>query len=252
LSADDATRVLWDDPDGGVVLGAPDGTGAIAAVTRGAFGFVRLLAVDPAVRRRGHGRALLAAATAWLADAGATEVYTGGEAPFYLWPGVDVQSAAALSFFEASGYARLGAEMNMTCSAEHRVDPPAGITVARVGDGGPVLSFVETHWANWIAEAERAIAQGTCFAATDQAGDVVGFIGHSVNRAGWLGPMGTDPTRRHGGVGTALVAAVCADARAAGRATVEIAWVGPVGFYVKAVGAVVTRTFIRMRSRISR
>ena len=33
---------------------------------------------------------------------------------------------------------------------------------------------------------------------------------------------------------------------------VDVAWTGPVGFYAKAVGAVVSRTFVRMRSRISR
>jgi GNAT superfamily N-acetyltransferase len=215
-------------------------------------GFIRLLAVHPEDRRNGRARVLLDAATGWLRDAGAADIYTGGEAPFYLWPGVDVRAADAVSFFEAAGYARLGAEMNMTCAADHRADPPTGVEVRRVIEGAPVLAFVGRHWPNWRAEAERAVGLGTCFAATDAAGNVVGFIGHSVNRAGWLGPIGTDPARQHGGVGSALVAAVCADARDAGRDSVEIAWVGPVGFYVKAVGAVVSRTFLRMRSRISR
>jgi predicted N-acetyltransferase YhbS len=112
---------------------------------------------------------------------------------------------------------------------------------------------VGANWPNWVAEAQRGVELGTCFRATDSSsGEIVGFIAHSVNRVGWLGPMGTVPTRQGGGVGTALVAAVCADARTAGRAEVEVAWVGPVGFYAKAVGAVVSRAFVRMRSRSSR
>jgi GNAT superfamily N-acetyltransferase len=257
LASADATRVLWADPDGGVVLGPADGSAAISVIVRHGIGFVRFLAVAPERRRRGVATALLEAGRDWLSGQGASDdVVVGAEAPFYLWPGVDTRWTEALSFFEAAGFARAGVEMNMTCSAAHMADPPAGVGIGRVSadddSAAACLAFVGQHWPNWVAEAQRGIDLGTCFLALDDDGEAVGFIAHSVNRVGWLGPMGTDPVKQRGGVGTALVAAVCADARAAGRDAVEVAWVGPVGFYVKAVGAVVSRTFVLMRSRSSR
>lgn len=249
LTVEDATRVLWDDA-GGFVLGPSDGSAAIAGIKRGDRGFVRCVAVAAGRRRAGTATALLRAAEDRLAT---STLYVGGEAPFYLWPGVDAMCTDALAFFEARGFLRAGVELNMTCPAAHVAAPPPGICIDRVADGGRAIEFVRAQWPHWVPEAERAIELGTCFVATEgDDGGVVGFIGHSVNRRGWLGPMGTVPVKQGGGVGTALVAAVCADARAAGRTSVEIAWVGPVGFYAKAVGAVVSRAFVRMRSRSSR
>ena len=245
LDEGDAARVLWGD---GFVMGSDDGSAVIAGVERYGIGFIRALAVDAGHRRKGLGTSLLEAAVGRL---GTSDVVVGGEAPFYLWPGVDARWTEALAFFEARGFARVGVELNMTCSASHTAEPPSGVSVTRVDNADAVLAFVGASWPNWVDEARRAVELGTCFVATDSA-EVVGFIGHSVNRVGWLGPMGTVPLRQGGGVGTALVAAVCADARAAGRDEVEIAWVGPVGFYAKAVGAVVSRAFVRMRSRSSR
>jgi GNAT superfamily N-acetyltransferase len=90
---------------------------------------------------------------------------------------------------------------------------------------------------------QQAGAEGD--GAGDGAGDVegvarraVGFACHSVNRAGWFGPTGTDPARRGAGVGHALLAEVCRDAMVAGYADVEISWIGPMRFYAKAGGAV--------------
>jgi GNAT superfamily N-acetyltransferase len=54
--------------------------------------------------------------------------------------------------------------------------------------------------------------------------------------------MATDPARRHRGVGSAVLAAVCADLAARGHATGEIAWVSNLRFYGKC-GATVSRVF---------
>jgi hypothetical protein len=71
----------------------------------------------------------------------------------------------------------------------------------------------------------------------------VGFACHSVNRAGWIGPMATDPRWGRGGIGASLLSALCQDLMIAGRRDAEIAWVGPVGFYAKTAGAAVSRVF---------
>ena len=103
------------------------------------------------------------------------------------------------------------------------------------------------EWSGWEAEMLRAIEQGCCHVAIADADPpdtpALGFACHSVNRAGWIGPMGTDPTRQHGGVGSALLGQLCRDLQAAEFSHAEIAWVGPVSFYAKAAGARVSRVF---------
>jgi GNAT superfamily N-acetyltransferase len=259
LSAEELLACCWDDP-AAAVLGDDDGYGAVGVVTR-AFGdavagFVVVLAVAPVAQGDGRGRRLLEAATTWAADHGCRELHAGGSAPFYLWPGVDTRWTRALGLFESAGFNRVGAEVNMSCPSTYRHAPPPGISVGRVvddADAEAVHAFCTRHFNHWVPEVARGVEQGGCFfARSDNGGGVVGFACHAVNRAGWLGPMATDPTRRHAGVGAALLGAVCADVAAAGRPDVEIAWVGPIGFYARSAGAAVSRVFLRMSSRIGR
>jgi GNAT superfamily N-acetyltransferase len=245
LTQDELVACCWDDP--GVVLAVDDGSAAVAAVARGTTGFIRVLAVAPHARRLGHGRALVAAAERWARHAGCTTMVPGPSAPFYLWPGIDLQWTPALALFEAAGYAPVGAELNMSCPTSFRVEPPVGLTVDRViedADAADVVAFCARAFPHWVAELERGIEHAACLLARDTAtGEVAGFCCHSVNRAAWVGPMATDPRRQQQGVGASLLAAACRDLRAAGHADAEIAWVGPVGFYAKAAGATVSRVF---------
>ena len=77
----------------------------------------------------------------------------------------------------------------------------------------------------------------------------MGFACHSVNRAGWIGPMATAPRVRGRGVGLALLGAVCRDLDAAELDEAEIAWVGPDAFYEKA-GATLSRRFAVLGRRL--
>ena len=245
LSFAEVTACCGDDP--GAVLGFDDGEGAVSVVARGEHGFVKALAVSPLARGDRRGRALLEAAEEWLFDNGCTSVIPGPSAPFYLWPGVDVRWTRALCLFESAGYAPVGANLNMSCPSTFRASAPDGVEVRRVLDVGDVdaaLELCAARWPEWVAETRRGVDHGAAFAAVDLAsGDVIGFACHSVNRAGWLGPMGTDPVRQRGGVGSALLSAICADVAELDRPDVEIAWVGPVRFYARAAGAGVSRTF---------
>lgn len=274
LTADELLACCWDDP--GLVLGVDADGGApgagadavVAAVVRRAgdhaVGFVRLLAVHPGRRRAGLGRQLLAEAEAWLVAQGASELRLGGEAPFYLWPGVDVRATAMLCLAEAAGYEPMGAELDLSLPVTFRAPPPAGVEVRRVlddADVAAVRALVDAAFPWWWPETARGIEGAGClgaFATVEDAaadagppapgGRALGFACHSVNRAGWLGPMGTDPADRHGGVGHALLGAVCQDLMVAGRRDVEVAWIGPVGFYA-AAGASVSRVFRTLRRR---
>jgi hypothetical protein len=130
-------------------------------------------------------------------------------------------------------------------------------------DASSVQRLVTRLWPYWWAESARAIEHGCCHAAFSGAGSAevedaagaraggagagaggtaIGFVCHSVSRAGWLGPMGTDPAGRRGGIGQALLSAVCRDLMIAEMPTAEICWAGPLRFYAKS-GATVSRMF---------
>lgn len=253
LTADELLAVCWEDP--GVVLATADGTGVVSAVVRRwgdpasgvhVVGYVKLLAVHPGARRQGIGHALLAAAEAWLRGQGAAEVHLGGAAPFYLWPGVDVRALPMLCLAEAAGYLESGAALNMSVPTTFRAavdgDGDTGVEIVRVLEDDVVArldDLLTPHWPEWVAEAHRAVEQGTCLAAVNvESGAVVGFACHSVNRTAWFGPTGTDPSHRHRGIGLALLGEVCRDLMVAGYTDTEICWLGPLGFYAAAGGSV--------------
>ena len=187
------------------------------------------------------GRALLAELEAWAWDLGASQVTLGAAAPFYLWPGVDVRALAMSCLAESAGYRELGLALNMSVPATFRAPAPEGIVIERVledVDVAAVEALVARHWPEWTPETSVGLAQGSCFAGFDRDRRAVGFACHSVNRAGWFGPTGTDPACRGAGIGHALLAEVCRDAMVSGYADVEISWIGPMRFYAKAGGSV--------------
>lgn len=256
LTADELAGVCFDDP--GVVLATPDGRAVVAAVIRThpsprLVGHVRLVVVHPDARRQGLGRQLVQAAERWMVDRGATVMVLGAEAPVYLWPGVDATNVAAQCLAESAGYASTGSEINMALPAAFRAPTPDGVVVRRLTDDSDVAatrSLVAAVWPEWLVEFDLGVAAACVHGAfvdpATLAGDVppvaLGFCAHSVLRTGWLGPMGTDPDRRGGGVGSALVSAVATDVMVAGLTDVEISWVGPVRFYAR-LGATVSRSF---------
>lgn len=251
LGEDELVACCWDDP--GVVLGAEDGSGVAAAVVRSfvgrRIGYLELVAVHPEAGRAGVGRALVDAAERWMFDQGVTEVQIGGAAPFYLWPGVDTRMTAMLCLAEAAGYEVTGAEINMALPTTFRAEPPPGTSTRRAledADTAAVSGFVQRNWPWWLDETRRSIEHGTCHAAFSESDEVVGFACHSVNRPGWIGPMGTDPTHGFRGIGHGLLGEVASDLMVSGLAHGEIAWVGPVRFYAKA-GAEVSRVFRTFR-----
>jgi GNAT superfamily N-acetyltransferase len=250
LTADELRRCLWDEPANAVVLG-DDERGAVAAVVRHAVGYLRMLVVAPDRQGSGFGRELLDAAEAWLRDRGVSQIQAGAEAPFYLWPGVPVEATEALSLLESAGYDDSGAAFDMVCSTDLQIDPPPGVTIRLVDGSGPVRALVDREWPWWWDEVERSIELGTCVGAYAADGTVLGFGCHSVNRAGWLGPIGTDPAAGRGGIGGAVMAGLCAEMRERGHAETEICWIGPIGFYAKACGARISRVFQYRVKKIS-
>lgn len=226
------TEVLGDG-DAAAVL-TVKGSGALAAA------WIVLLVVHPDRRREGRGRALVDESATRARAAGSIDVHLGTAIPRYVWPGVDFRFTAALALFEATGFEPYGAACNMAIPTNFRAGSPSGIVVERE-DGGGAAALASRCFPHWLDEVERSRAAGTCYAAR-AGGETIGIACHSANRAGWIGPMATDPGRQRTGVGRALLGAVCASLAAAGHAEADIAWVGPIGFYAKA-GAAVSRVF---------
>ncbi len=93
--------------------------------------------------------------------------------------------------------------------------------------------LVAQHAPHWVPEVERALEHGSCLVAVLDDGRVAGVGCHSVNRAGWVGPLLTDPAHRQVGIGRALLVEISRDLSSADLRSAEIAWIGPLGFYVR-------------------
>jgi mycothiol synthase len=246
----------------GFVLGSLGPVPADPAAER--RGHVNLLALDPAFRRRGIGSALLAELESRLFAAGASAVLIGGATPVFAWPGVDVRYTAARCLAEARGYEPTRHAVNMTVelaaataagllATEADVQRLAreGITVRPLaeGDREPMSPWLASWGGTWAREAlstlggEQVGSHVAVQADGTPAARYVGFASHGVNRAGWFGPMGTDGELRNLGIGRVLLRLCLADVHAAGHATAEICWVGPVAFYARTVDAYVNRVF---------
>jgi GNAT superfamily N-acetyltransferase len=142
---------------------------------------------------------------------------------------------------ESVGFERDLIGVNLTIPASFRCDPPPGIVVeAEHGDGA--ITFAAEKYPHWVPELQVAIDKGTAVAARDASGATIGFACHSCNRETWIGPMATDPGRQHGGVGSALLAALCADLDRRGHTAGEISWISNYRFYGKC-GATVSRVY---------
>lgn len=252
LTVTELTTVIADGT--GTVLASSDGRAAIA-FTQGVGdarqrGNVRLLVVAPEARGHGLGRTLLAVAEERLRSRGVDTIRLAGGVPRYLWPGIDTASTEARALARSAGYGCRGTAVNMTISTGFRARTPAGIDIRWVdADGDSVLQsaglqeLVREHWPLWLTEVQLAAERGTLCGAWSATGPI-GFIAHSTMRSGWIGPMGTHPGHRGGGVGAALLSAVCTDLAGRDHASADIAWVGPVDYFA-AKGARVTRTFER-------
>ena len=130
------------------------------------------------------------------------------EAPYYLWPGVPIEATGALALLETSVRRR-------RCGARHGLlhQPPRRSAAGRRRAGGDDgAGGARSSTASGARRVERAIEQGGCVGALAADGTAVGF-GHSVSRAGWIGPIGTDPAAGRGGIGVAVMSCSCAELR---------------------------------------
>jgi GNAT superfamily N-acetyltransferase len=225
-------------------------------------GWIKLLAVDPAHRRRGLGTALLAELERRFRDRQIPRLTTTGY-PHYFWPGVDVRYTPACCLFERLGFTEQRYTINMAVdldaqsfdtAADERRLSDQGFTLHRA-DTHAAMSlrdFIDTEWPIWRHEVDLALANDpvSLFYAT-RGEQVVAYAAYDVAMfKGTFGSMGTDPAFRGQGIGAVLLRKCLTDMKQMRYPRCEIAWVGPVSFYASNVGAVINRVFREYRKSI--
>ena len=240
LTTGTVQRAIFAEPDPHIVLASYDGglEAVGSAVVRGTRGWVKFLAVHPRSRLRGVGTALLAELEGFCRTNGATTVEVGNAAPFFVVPGVDVRATEAICFFEQRGYARAGDAVNQSVRLTNIDQPSLPCHTATPDELERMRPWVSEHYPFWIRELERSVELGTCVVHQD-----LGFACYDVNRDGWFGPMATKPGSKSAGVGTATLLSVLGRMRSRGYEYADIVWSGPLLFYMKAVGARISRVF---------
>jgi GNAT superfamily N-acetyltransferase len=238
----EATLYAPDQPT--VVRGDPN-VGVVAAIPGDPDGFIRLLLVDPAHRGNGHGHTLLDAAEHDLA--GSRVITVGADAPYYLFAGVDTAQIELLCLLERHRYQREEANFNMTIDLAQIPDDPGGTVLATAAERDEVDEWTALHWNHWQAEVLRALDKGTLLIARDANG-ITGFCAWDVNRRGLVGPVASRPDLFGKGAGRALIVGALHRIRAAGVASTDVSWVGPIRPYA-AVGGRVSSVFFVYRKR---
>ena len=241
LFAPDQPAVLLGDPGAGVV--------AVAECADGPH--IRLLAVDPSVRRQGIGRALLRAAEDWATAAGHHSLVTGADPPYHLWPGVPTTETALLCLLEAHHYVRTETNFDMRVDLGSIPPDPGGHALARAGERAEIDDWMAAHWPDWRQEVSRAADKGNLVLAREAGdhGDVVAFCAFEVNRRGQLGPVAVRPDLMGRGAGRAVLLGALHELRRRGRDEVSVAWVGPIVPYA-AVGGAVAETYFAYRKEL--
>ncbi|MBP7935039.1 MAG: GNAT family N-acetyltransferase [Phycisphaerae bacterium] len=221
----------------------------------GRHGWLKLLAVDPGYRGRGLAKAMIDELENRFRVRQAVELTTLG-APYYFWPGVEVRRTPACCLFERLGFKEERYTVNMTVdlagqtfdtAADERRLAREGFAFHRSDAASlpAVNAFVGRHWRPWCDETVLTLANDpvSMFHAL-RDGEVVAFAAYdAVMFRGTFGPMGTDPSLRGKGIGDVLLKKCFRDMKDFSYPRAEIAWVGPVGFYAKRIGAVIHRVF---------
>jgi N-acetylglutamate synthase-like GNAT family acetyltransferase len=245
--------------DPALLLAARDATGRLVGVAAGVYpcrkegvGGVRWLGTLPEVAGRGVEAVLLEELCRRLKERGAHEAHMMATPPHYLRPGVDTRETGLIATLSDLGWRHTATHFNMTCDLTRWRSPGeaasfapdvGGCRVRRAepGDREALRALIERHWTvGWRDAATLGLDHDPVgvFVA-EQGGGLVGFAAYEVDQClGSFGPTGVAESHRGRGLGRRLLWACLDDLQRLGRAECQIGWIGPVGFYYRACGAV--------------
>jgi len=219
--------------------------GLLATVSDGEQGFVRILAVHPERRRRGHGASLVHTAEADLA--GARSITFGADPPYFLFPGVPSTQTGLCYLLERCHYAREETNYNVLIDLGQVPDGPGESEIASGSGRDQLDAWAAQHWPNWRPELLRAFDQGGLALRRDTSG-ISAVCAFDVNRAATLGPVASRPDLIGTGAAQGLVLDALSAMRRRGYDRIEVLWVGPLVPYAR-VGGTIGQTFFVYRKR---
>jgi GNAT superfamily N-acetyltransferase len=227
------------------VQGEP--AGFVVGTVRGGQGWIKALLVRSDRQRQGVGSELLRAMEDRFAQRGVTQVIVGWAPLSYITPGVDVRFTAATAFLERHGYctdrvSRVNLDVTLAGRDFGTVEAEKRLAAERITVERAKLTDMEAI--GQLAEAEGCDESGQAYQnepvsafVARRAGQVCGFVAHSVSGPGEFGPMLTAASLRGQGIGVALLKRCLADLQRLSYRRAEIIWAGPISFYAKVVDA---------------
>ncbi len=226
---------------------------------------IKMFGVAPDWQGRGLANRLLGQVEAGCLARGALALDVGFTRPNYLTAGIDPRYTPAVAFLMRRGYQRTGETFNMDVDLstsdwqapelEEKLGSQ-GIVCRRLGpeDRGALEACFDREGtsAGWRYQILRAasLEPPRVFIA-EREGEVVAFAAFDAVRPGWFGPMATSTALRGGGIGTLVYLRCLQDMKSLGYRVAVINAVGPLPFYSRVSGAVVSRVFWRMSKQLA-
>jgi mycothiol synthase len=220
-------------------------------------GVVKLFGVAPTYQRQGVATALFDALEATLRAHNVDEIVVEGASPDYFSPGVDLRHTDAVVFLLQRSYqtdrnARVDMDVDLTTVDLDTAPAEASLAAQGIVTRRATPAEVEVAaqfaldsfgaaWQHEVGDARR-FARPPLFVALEGA-RVVSFAVYDTTGTARFGPTGTHPDYRQRGIGGVLLKYCLRDLRERGETLCEIGWAGPLGFYARAVGARIGRTY---------
>lgn len=229
------------------------------------LGWLTVFFVAPERRREGIGSALLEAGLTFLHAHGRTKISCNGYAPCYIFPGVDIDYDAALTFLVAHGFTVTSepVAMGMALEGVRMPDSVRARQAELAADGYhvrlfhrddtlPLLDFAAAQFPHWRPSVLEGLQRGNLeIVVAERAGEIVGFTQwqnpHNDppdGAAGRFGPFGVHPELRGLGIGAVIFYTLVEHATGSGGRYLWFGWAGGrnLSFYERA-GCRITRRF---------
>jgi N-acetylglutamate synthase-like GNAT family acetyltransferase len=209
-------------------------------------------------------RQLLDEMSVRLTARGAREIHLFATPPHYLRPGVDTRETGLIAALQGMGWGHSATHFNMTCDLDAWSSPGeraiwgdvSGYRVRRAdrGEQEALRGLIEREWTvAWFDAAMLGLSHQPVGVFVAEKGDeLVGFAAYEVDQClGSFGPTGVARAHRGHGLGARLLWACLDDLQKKRRKECQIGWVGPVGFYHRACGAVLGPAYWMMSRELT-